>query len=86
MIGLFVLNTSPAITAAIRSNGGISCRYPFALPSLSRWAVDKKAFPAKDTIHSEIQEPVMGRDLSWMDQLQALINHEPDLHGKEESL
>lgn len=30
--------------------------------------------PMKNTHHAEMQELVIGRDLSWMDQLQALIN------------
>ena len=32
----------------------------------------------KNTHHAEMQELVIGRDLSWMDQLQALINQKLD--------
>ena len=41
--------------------------------------------PMKNTHHAEMQELVIGRDLSWMDQLQALINQKLDA-GHEESL
>jgi DNA adenine methylase len=34
--------------------------------------------PMKNTHHAEMQELVIGRDLSWMDQLQALINQKLD--------
>jgi len=33
-----------------------------------------RLIPMKNTHHAEMQELVIGRDLSWMDQLQALIN------------
>jgi DNA adenine methylase len=35
-----------------------------------------RQIPMKNTHHAEMQELVIGRDLSWMDQLQALINQE----------
>jgi DNA adenine methylase len=34
--------------------------------------------PMKNTHHTEMQELVIGRDLSWMDQVQALINQKLD--------
>jgi DNA adenine methylase len=34
--------------------------------------------PMKNTHHTKMQELVIGRDLSWMDQLQALINQKLD--------
>jgi len=45
-----------------------------------------RLIPLKNTNHAEIQETVMGRDLSWCDQLQALINQKLDSPAKEESL
>ena len=33
-----------------------------------------RLIPMKNTHHAKMQELVIGRDLSWMDQLQALIN------------
>ncbi|MHB8119398.1 MAG: DNA adenine methylase [Methanothrix sp.] len=37
-----------------------------------------RLIPMKNTHHAEMQELVIGRDLSWMDQLQALINQKLD--------
>jgi len=37
-----------------------------------------RSVPMKNTHHAEMQELVIGRDLSWMDQLQALINQKLD--------
>ena len=37
-----------------------------------------RLIPIKNTHHAEMQELVIGRDLSWMDQLQALINQKLD--------
>ncbi len=38
-----------------------------------------RLIPMKNTHHTEMQELVIGRDLSWMDQLQALIRPEPSI-------
>jgi len=45
-----------------------------------------RLIPMKNAHHAEIQELIIGRDFSWMDQLQALINQELDSLAKEESL
>jgi DNA adenine methylase len=37
-----------------------------------------RLIPMKNTHHAKMQELVIGRDLSWMDQLQALINQKLD--------
>ncbi|MDD4447292.1 MAG: hypothetical protein PHN61_06405, partial [Methanothrix sp.] len=39
--------------------------------------------PMKNTHHAKMQELVIGRDLSWMDQLQALINQKLDARHEE---
>lgn len=42
-----------------------------------------RLIPMKNTHHAEMRELVIGRDLSWMDQLQALINQKPDGRHEE---
>ena len=66
----FVWNSSPARNRNFPGS--------FNLSDQSGIPLSMRLIPMKNTHHAEMQELVIGRDLSWMDQLQALINQKLD--------